>query len=86
MSNSDVIELEGVVDECLPGAKFRVQMMVQNPETDQWELPEGSPMLLCTISGRMRKNRVRIIPGDNVVLEVSPYDMTKGRIVYRNKV
>ena len=66
------IEVEGVVAVVLPGTMFRV------------ELP-NKHMVLATISGRMRRNRIRILMGDRVDIELSPYDLTKGRITYRHK-
>ena len=83
MSDQGVIEGIGVVDECLPGAKFKVIMT----EMSGQEVAEGGPKheVLATISGRMRKNRVRILPGDTVRLEISLYDLSKGRIVFREK-
>lgn len=70
MAKEDVIRLEGVVDEVLPNAMFRITT------TEGYQL-------LGHISGRMRQNRIQILLGDKVQLEVSPYDLTKGRIVYR---
>ncbi len=67
---SDTIKLEGTVVECLPGAMFRVKL-----DTDQ--------VVLGHISGRMRQNEIRILMGDDVELEFSPYDLSKGRIVKR---
>ena len=72
MSKSDVIEVEGVVTEAYPNAVFEV------------ELPNGHKVL-AHVSGKMRMNFIRILPGDNVTLEMSPYDLTKGRIVFRKK-
>lgn len=72
MSKSDTIELEGTVIEKLPNAMFRV------------ELPNGHE-ILAHISGKLRMNYIRILPGDKVTLEMSPYDLTKGRIVWRDK-
>jgi translation initiation factor IF-1 len=63
--------MTGIVKETLPNATFRVQLVDQDH------------IVLCHISGRMRKNFIRILPGDTVELEMSPYDLTKGRIVYR---
>ena len=68
----DVIELEGVVLEALPGAKFRV------------EFPNGHK-ILAHISGKLRTNFIRILPGDKVLVELSPYDLTQGRITWRAK-
>ncbi len=72
MSKEDVIEVEGVVKEALPNAQFKV------------ELPNGH-MILAHISGKLRMNFIRILPGDKVKLEMSPYDLTKGRITWRSK-
>ena len=72
MSKQDVIEVEGIVKEALPNATFQV------------EIP-GGHMILAHISGKLRMNFIRILPGDNVTLEMSPYDLTKGRIVFRKK-
>ncbi|MBQ6830468.1 MAG: translation initiation factor IF-1 [Clostridia bacterium] len=72
MSKSDVIELEGVVVEALPNATFQV------------ELPNGH-RILAHISGKLRMNFIRILPGDKVTVEMSPYDLTKGRITWRTK-
>lgn len=72
MSKEDVIEIEGTVVESLLNAQFRV------------ELPNGH-QLLAHISGKLRMNFIRILPGDKVTLEMSPYDLTKGRITWRSK-
>lgn len=72
MSKQDVIELEGVVQEALPNAQFKVQ------------LPNGH-IILAHISGKLRMNYIRILPGDRVTVEMSPYDLTKGRITWRSK-
>ena len=72
MSKQDVIEIEGTVKEALPNAMFQV------------ELPNGH-MILAHISGKLRMNFIRILPGDKVTLEMSPYDMTRGRITWRSK-
>ncbi|CAM9687817.1 unnamed protein product [Chrysoparadoxa australica] len=69
----DVIEVEGVVKESLPGAMFRVEVGATNQ------------VILCTISGKIRKNFVRILVGDPVRVELSPYDLTRGRISFRYK-
>ena len=66
----ECVRIDGVVKELLPGTMFRV------------ELPNGH-VVLAPISGKMRLHFIRILPGDTVTLEMSPYDMTKGRIVYR---
>ena len=72
MSKQEVIEVEGVVKEALPNAQFNV------------ELPNGH-VILAHISGKLRMNFIRILPGDKVKLEMSPYDLTKGRITWRSK-
>ena len=72
MPKEEVIEMEGVVDEVLPNTKFRVT------------LANGAGVLAYA-SGKMRKHRIRILAGDKVTLEMSPYDLTKGRINFRHK-
>ncbi len=70
MAKEDVILLEGKVVEALPNAMFRVELETGNK-------------ILAHISGKMRMHYIRILPGDSVVVELSPYDLTRGRIVYR---
>ena len=72
MSKSDVIEVEGVVTESYPNAMFEV------------ELPNGHK-ILAHVSGKMRMNYIRIYTGDKVTIELSPYDLTRGRITWRSK-
>ena len=72
MSKQDVIEVEGVVLESLPNAMFKVEL--QNKHT-----------ILAHVSGKLRMNYIRIVPGDKVKIEMSPYDLTKGRITWRSK-
>ncbi len=72
MSKADMIELEGTVVEALPNAMFKVKI-------------EGDHIILAHISGKLRMNYIRILPGDKVVVEMSPYDLTKGRITWRPK-
>jgi translation initiation factor IF-1 len=72
MSKDDVIEIEGVVLESLPNAMFQV------------ELSNGHK-ILAHISGKLRMNYIKILPGDKVTLEMSPYDLTRGRITWRSK-
>ena len=72
MGKSDAIEVGGTVKEALPNAMFRV------------ELENGHPVL-AHISGKMRQHYIRILPGDKVTVELSPYDLTRGRIIYRFK-
>jgi translation initiation factor IF-1 len=72
MAKEEVIEVEGVVNEPLPNAMFRVQL-------------ENGHEVLAHISGKMRMHFIRILPGDKVKLEISPYDLGRGRITYRAK-
>ena len=72
MSKQNAIELSGTVREPLPNAMFNVEL-------------ENGHTILCTISGKIRMNYIRILPGDRVTVEMSPYDLTRGRIVYRFK-
>ena len=72
MSKEDVIEIEGIVKETMPNATFKV------------ELPNGHT-ILAHISGKLRMNFIRILPGDKVTVEMSPYALTKGRITWRSK-
>lgn len=72
MSKSDVIEIEGKVLEKLPNAMFRVEL-------------ENGHVVLAHISGKLRMNYIRILPGDKVTMELSPYDLSKGRIIWRDK-
>lgn len=74
----DVIELAGVVEESYPNATFRVRVTIPAADDQVKEM-----QLLCTLAGRMRMHRVRILPGDRVKVEMTPYDLEKGRIVYR---
>lgn len=72
MAKDDVIELEGKVLEALPNAMFKVEL-------------ENGHVVLSHISGKMRMNYIKILPGDVVVVQISPYDLSRGRIVYRKK-
>lgn len=72
MAREDQIELEGTVREVLPNATFRVEA-------------QNGADVLATLGGRLRQNRIRVLAGDHVTLEVSPYDLTRGRITYRHK-
>lgn len=72
-----VIQVDGVISECLPNATFRVRIDDPNYPSDH--------LVLSHLSGKMRINYIRILPGDYVTLELTPYDLTKGRIVYRHK-
>ncbi|HHX67043.1 MAG: translation initiation factor IF-1 [Miniphocaeibacter sp.] len=72
MSKKDIIEVEGVVTEALPNTIFKVRL-------------ENGHEITAHISGKLRMNYIRILPGDKVIVELSPYDLTKGRITWRNK-
>ncbi len=72
MSKTDVIEVEGKVLEKLPNAMFQVEL-------------ENGHQILAHISGKLRMNYIRILPGDKVTVEMSPYDLSKGRIIWRDK-
>lgn len=72
MANEDKIEVEGIITEKLPNATFRVKL-------------ENDIEIIGYLSGKMRQNKIRIIVGDTVTVELSPYDLTKGRITWRNK-
>ena len=72
MSKADVIEIEGKVVEKLPNAFFKVEL-------------ENGHEILAHVSGKIRMNYIRILPGDKVTVEISPYDLTRGRITYRYK-
>ena len=68
--NNDVIEFEGQIIDVLPGQSFKVEL-------------ENGHVVVCYTSGRLRKNRIRLVLGDQVRIEMTPYDMTKGRVTYR---
>jgi translation initiation factor IF-1 len=72
LSKQDVIEMEGTIEEALPNAMFRVKL-------------ENEHRVLAHISGKMRKHFIKILPGDKVKVELSPYDLTRGRITFRLK-
>ncbi len=72
MAKEDLIEVEGTVAEALPNAMFRVEL-------------DNGHKVLAHISGKIRMHFIRILPGDKVKVELSPYDLTRGRITYRNK-
>ena len=72
MAKSDMIELEGTVVEALPNTTFRVDI-------------GNDHVILAHISGKLRMNFIRILPGDKVTMEMSPYDLSKGRIIWRDK-
>ncbi|MDP2789708.1 MAG: translation initiation factor IF-1 [Patescibacteria group bacterium] len=70
MNKKGFLEVEGIVEELLPSATFRVKLA-------------GDHLVLAHLSGRMRMNRIKILPGDTVILEMTPYDLKKGRITFR---
>jgi translation initiation factor IF-1 len=72
MAKEEMLEFEGVVDEVLPDARCRVKL-------------DNGHMVIAYTSGRMKKNRIRILAGDRVTVEMTPYDLTKGRINFRHK-
>jgi len=72
MAKEDLIDVEGVIVEALPDAKFRVKL-------------ENGHMVLAHVSGKMRMHFIRILPGDKVKVQLSPYDLSRGRITYRDK-
>ena len=72
MAKEDVIEVEGVVVETLPNTNFKVEL-------------ENGHQVLAHISGKLRMNYIKILPGDKVTIEMSPYDLSKGRIIWRDK-
>ena len=72
MAKEDVIAMDGAIEEVLPNAMFRVKL-------------QQGPVVLGHISGKMRQNKIQILIGDRVKIEMSPYDLTRGRIVYRDK-
>lgn len=72
MGKQELIKQDGVIDEALSNAMFRVRL-------------ENGHLIVATISGKMRMNYIRILPGDKVAVEMSPYDLTRGRITYRYK-
>ena len=72
MAKEDVIKMAGTVEEVLPNAMFRVKM-------------ENGHLVIATLGGKLRQNNIRILLGDQVDVEMSPYDLNRGRVVYRNK-
>ncbi|MCR4336207.1 MAG: translation initiation factor IF-1 [Candidatus Omnitrophica bacterium] len=72
MAKEDLIEVEGVINEALPNAQFRVKL-------------DNGHMVMAHISGKIRMNFIRLLPGDRVKVELSPYDLSRGRITYRMK-
>jgi translation initiation factor IF-1 len=72
VSKQDVIKMSGVVDECLPNAMFRIVL-------------ENNHKIIATLGGKMRQHNIRILTGDSVEVELSTYDLSRGRVVYRTK-
>ena len=72
MGKQDVIEIDGIVEDTLPDAKFKVKL-------------ENGHVILAHVAGKIRMNYIRILTGDRVTVEISPYDLTRGRITYRHK-
>ncbi len=72
MAKQDVIEIDGVIEETLPDAKFKVKLA-------------NGHVILAHVSGKIRMHYIRILPGDRVTVEISPYDLTRGRITFRHK-
>jgi translation initiation factor IF-1 len=70
VKKKEVIELSGVIKETLPGTQFRVEL-------------QNGHQIIAHVAGKMRKNYIRIVPGDSVTVELTPYDLSKGRITYR---
>jgi translation initiation factor IF-1 len=70
VNKKEVIELDGVIVDTLPGTQFKVEL-------------ENGHQIIAHVAGRMRKHFIRIVPGDSVTVELTPYDLTKGRITYR---
>ncbi|WP_342189621.1 translation initiation factor IF-1 [Spiroplasma endosymbiont of Dilophus febrilis] len=70
--NKNIIEVEGIVIECSPNTEFKVRL-------------ENNAVILAHVSGKIRMNFIRILPGDKVIIELSPYDLKRGRITYRHK-
>ncbi|MBU4487233.1 MAG: translation initiation factor IF-1 [Candidatus Delongbacteria bacterium] len=72
MTKENTIKIDGIIKEALPNATFKVEL-------------ENGHIILAHVSGKMRMHYIKMVPGDKVKIEISPYDLTKGRIVYRNK-
>ncbi len=72
MAKQDVIEIEGVIEDTLPNAMFKVKLA-------------NGHVIIAHVSGKIRMNYIRILPGDKVTVEISPYDLTRGRITFRHK-
>ena len=79
MADKNVTVVEGIVVEALPNTMFRVELSEENPKDF------AGRTIICTLSGKMRMYRIRVMPGDKVKAEVTPYDLNKGRITFRTK-
>lgn len=77
MAKEELLEFNGVVVELLPNATFRVKLEMEDKDADH--------EIIAHTAGRMRRNRIRVLAGDKVLVEMTPYDLTKGRITYRFK-
>lgn len=75
----DIIEVEGTITQALPNTMFRVKLDEDGPE--EWK----GKKILCTLSGKMRMYRIRVMPGDRAKIQVTPYDENRGRIIFRYK-
>jgi translation initiation factor IF-1 len=78
MAKTEAIEVQGIVTKALPNAMFMVKAIMEDDSDEKH-------MVLCTIAGKMRKYYIRILPGDEVTVELSPYDLARGRITYRKR-
>lgn len=74
LNKQDKFEVDGIVEECLPGGKFRVKILMKDQQVN----------IIAHISGKMRMNYIKLVPGDGVKVEMSLYDLSKGRIIYRS--
>lgn len=82
MQKDDVIVVDGEVVENLPKTLFRVKLLLEGEETKKDEKNEEN-VIICYLSGKMRKNYIKILPGDKVRIELTQYDLQRGRIIYR---
>lgn len=83
MAAKDAILVTGIVHEALPNTLFRVSLIDERKAPEEQLPDDEKPKILAHLSGKMRVNRIRILPGDKVQIELSPYDLTKGRITRR---
>lgn len=75
MANNEMLELEGIVRDAFPGMQFKVEVEVGGKKHD----------VMCTLSGKLKMNFIRVLVGDKVTIQMSPYDLTRGRITWRSK-